>query len=52
MKKLFEKWAITHFGKHIESALKDFDEEDGYQDQLINAMWIGFNGHAILAEQL
>jgi len=48
MKELFEKWAVTHFGKHIESVFADFDEEDGYHDQILNAMWIGFNGYAIL----
>lgn len=51
MKELFEKWVISHFGGLIEYHLDDFDEEEGYADQSINALWIGFNGHAILSEQ-
>ena len=48
MKELFEKWAVSHFGKHLEALFKNFDKEDGYQDETLNAMWIGFNGYAIL----
>lgn len=52
MKELFEKWVITHFGEKFKEDLQGFDEEDGYPDQIINAMWIGFNGYAILSEDI
>jgi len=51
MKKLFEEWAVTHFGEHIREKFESYDEEDGYAEPLINAMWIGFNGYKILSEQ-
>jgi hypothetical protein len=51
MKKLFEEWALTHFGEHIREKFESYDEEDGYAEPLINAMWIGFNGYKILSEQ-
>ncbi|MBS3796699.1 hypothetical protein [Pseudoalteromonas sp. BDTF-M6] len=38
----FERWIITQFGEHIKRKLADFDIEDGYHDETINAMWIGF----------
>ncbi len=43
MKKVFEKWIIKKMGNHVKQLLIDFDEEDGYADQTVNAMWIGFN---------
>jgi len=52
MKKLFEKWVITTFGEDFKKPLEDFDEENGYGDKIINAMWIGFNGYAILNGQV
>lgn len=52
MKELFERFAISHFGDHIKPLLLDFHEEDGYHDQTINAMWIGFNGHAIISGEV
>lgn len=52
MRELFEKFAVSHFGDHIKALLKDFDEEDGYHDQIINGMWIGFCGHAALTGDL
>ena len=49
MKSKFEEWVVTQFGDHIKKSLVDFHEEDGYHDQIINAMWIGFNAGAALA---
>ncbi|MCJ0814930.1 hypothetical protein [Vibrio vulnificus] len=49
-KQKFETWIISQFGKHIENKLAQFDEEDGYHDEVINAMWIGFNAGLLLAE--
>jgi len=49
MKDLFEKWIVSHFGESVKKNLA-FDEEDGYLDQAVNAMWIGFNGYAILTD--
>lgn len=43
MKKIFEEWIVKQFGDHIKDKLKDFHNEDGYADQTINGMWIGFN---------
>ncbi|MFA6063861.1 MAG: hypothetical protein WC736_14840 [Gallionella sp.] len=43
LKSQFEEWLPRQFGTHIKDKMKGFDEEDGYHDQMINAMWIGFN---------
>jgi len=48
MRELFEKWVVSHFGGHVKDVLSEFDEEEGYIDPVVNAMWIGFNGYAIL----
>lgn len=50
MKKLFEKWVVANFGEEFRESLKGFDK-NGYPDEIINAMWIGFNGYAILSSQ-
>ncbi|WP_158683778.1 hypothetical protein [Pseudoalteromonas sp. T1lg22] len=46
----FERWALQQFGSQIQSRLAGFDIEDGYHDELINAMWIGFNAGLLLAD--
>lgn len=43
MKDLFEKWIVKQFGKSIKPRLEMFHDEDGYADQDINMIWIGFN---------
>jgi hypothetical protein len=45
----FETWIKANFGDNISPRLEEFDIEDGYQDQTINAMWIGFNAGLLLA---
>ena len=42
-RKIFEVWVLEQFGKNGKVMLGNFHEEDGYEDQTINAMWIGFN---------
>ncbi len=52
LRELFEESAINHFGTHIKEVLTKFDEEDGYNDPIINAMWIGFyNAKTTYAEK-
>lgn len=43
MKKIFEEWIIKQMGDHVKPLLEKFHDEDGYADQTINAMWLGFN---------
>ncbi len=40
-KMAFEKHAIAMFGEDFALLLKGF--KDGYQDEIANALWIGFN---------
>jgi len=42
-RKIFEVWVLEQFGKNGKVMLGNFHEEDGYSDETINAMWIGFN---------
>lgn len=49
-KKLFESWVICQFGENIKIKLEPFHSEDGYLDETINAMWIGFNAGIELAD--
>jgi len=42
MNEEFERLMIAHFGEKVESVLCGFDEDDGYPDETINSMWIGF----------
>jgi hypothetical protein len=44
MKKCFEVWIVLQLGDKIRKELLSFDLEDGYTDQIVNAMWVGFNG--------
>jgi len=43
IKQVFEEWLIHQMGTHVMPMLNNFDIEDGYHDETINAMWIGFN---------
>ena len=51
-RKLFQEWYIKSFGASTTSLLADFHDEDGYADQYINALWIGFNAGLELAIML
>ncbi len=51
MRKLFEEWVVKQFGKNAKLLL-DYDKEDGYTDQDINSMWIGFNAGVELGPAL
>lgn len=44
-RKGFEEWALALLGKKAK-VLMSFDATEGYKDETINAMWIGWNGHA------
>ncbi len=48
MKEQFEVWIKTQFGDRITPKLLEFDIEDGYADEVINAMWVGFNAGAAI----
>ena len=48
MKEKFEEWIIRQFGPEAKVLLDEGFNENGYVDETINAMWIGFNGHAWL----
>jgi hypothetical protein len=43
MQKLFEKWFTEQFGPNSKVILKNFNDEDGYEDRDANMMWMGFN---------
>jgi hypothetical protein len=49
IKELFEVWIVKQMGNHVKPLLNDFHKEDGYTDQTINAMWIGFNAGIVLS---
>ncbi len=48
MKEKFEEWLVKQFGKGMIKLL-EYDEKKGYEDQTVNAMWIGFNAGYVLA---
>ena len=48
MKDKFEEWLIKQFGEEVKSRFV-YDEKNGYVDQIVNAMWIGFNAGYVLA---
>ena len=50
MRKIFEEWVVKQMGEHVRPLLNNYHDEDGYSDQTINAMWIGFNGGVELAD--
>ena len=50
MREIFEQWCVVQFGAHMKALLVDFDEEDGYVDQYINGIWLGFNGGCSCAD--
>ncbi len=52
IKTTFETWMVKQFGNAIKRLLEDFHEEDGYADQNINGMWIGFNAGVELADNI
>ena len=44
MNELFESWVLAQFGKDKRALLSKINGE--YVDEMINAMWVGFNAHA------
>ena len=48
MKEKFEEWVVAQFGEKMKE-LFAYDEKNGYVDQVVNAMWIGFNAGYVLA---
>jgi hypothetical protein len=44
-RKLFEEWLIEQMGEQIKTMIDPdkFHKEDGYNNQDINFMWVGFN---------
>lgn len=48
MNKVFEKWFVAQFGDKTKVLLSR--DGDGYTDQEVNAMFIGFNAGARLSE--
>jgi hypothetical protein len=42
MKEIFEMWFIAQFGENKRGLLRP-GSDGGYQDEVINGMWIGFN---------
>ncbi len=51
MKVLFEEWIVAQFGTAGNLRLQ-WDGKDGYEDPMINAMWIGWCAHAELTVEL
>ena len=51
-KRAFEFWMSEQFGSNIKPQLTNFHFEDGYADQNINAIWIGFNGGILMADDI
>ncbi len=51
-KELFEEWITNQFGVSTVLRLEDFHDEDGYTDQTINAVWLGFNAGVALSPLL
>tara|TARA_B100001059_G_C17712565_1_gene516283 strand:- start:659 stop:832 length:174 start_codon:yes stop_codon:yes gene_type:complete len=49
IKEKFELWILNHFGHHMRHSLKAFDNENGYQDEMLNAIWVGFNAGLLMA---
>lgn len=50
IKEKFELWVLNYFGDHMRHSLKAFDNESGYQDEMLNAIWIGFNAGLLITE--
>jgi len=42
VKNLFEEWLTKQMGDHVKKYFVEFHNDDGYSDQVINAMWLGF----------
>lgn len=49
MQDLFEEWYRLQFPHNADTLLK-WQIELGYLDNTVNAMWIGFNAHAVLTD--
>ena len=41
-KALFEKFMLENINDFDETLLKDFDDENGYKDETVCVMWVGF----------
>jgi len=47
VQELFEKWAVFQFGDGMKYRFL-FDRKDGYKDEDVNALWVGFcAGHKL-----
>lgn len=42
LKKVFESWFIKQFKAKNKILLEPFNEKDGYGDDFVNSLWIGF----------
>ena len=51
MRDLFEEWLVRQMGDHVKAYFNEFSE-DGYADNNINCMWLGFNAGVELADHL
>ena len=51
-KDLFEQWLICQFGEGIKSRIALFDIKEGYADETINTLWIGFSAGVELSINL
>lgn len=51
-KDLFEQWLICQFGEGIKARIAQFDIKEGYADETINTLWVGFSAGVELSINL
>lgn len=49
MKELFETWVVKQFGESTKALLTDYSDSDGYADEHIQGLYLGFNGGYMVA---
>jgi PHP family Zn ribbon phosphoesterase len=49
VKDLFEIWIVKQFGEDIKVLMKDYSDSEGYSDEHIQGLYLGFNGGFMVA---
>jgi len=51
-KKIFEQWILHQFDNCHLALLNDFHHTNGYPNEIVNAMWVGFNGGIAISDTI